>query len=373
MIQDAANQTASSVPEELYNLTQLADVTLAAGKLSTTNIQTIKEYIKNEEIPPQPVTSNANETMQMTELIVMKRSQLLSSDASDSSSEMNSPQKLLSDAGYISDIDYLDKKTFLYALHSAHSQSMDTDSSITTDTACSTAKSIKSFADHRQCSFSSSEDDSTYNYSHKIFDKRKSRKTHSHIETTAAEQQSSKSIIAFNAHNAMSIETEDSMLSISEAESNDDDGRRRKINKINSNNENVSKGKSTGESATSETESMNGIAGIDDVHTCPECGKKYSTSSNLARHRQTHRSLLDKKARRCPHCDKGKTIKKKHTNLHYKCIRFDNFFFFFSTTFSLCFDTSLQYASQGKHQYLLKNILNSIEIMLQLMFLLFFF
>lgn len=41
-----------------------------------------------------------------------------------------------------------------------------------------------------------------------------------------------------------------------------------------------------------------------DDHECPECGKRYSTSSNLARHRQTHRSLGDKKARRCPHCDK---------------------------------------------------------------------
>ncbi|CAH1169740.1 unnamed protein product [Phaedon cochleariae] len=39
-------------------------------------------------------------------------------------------------------------------------------------------------------------------------------------------------------------------------------------------------------------------------HSCSECGKKYSTSSNLARHRQTHRSPADKKARRCPHCDK---------------------------------------------------------------------
>lgn len=39
-------------------------------------------------------------------------------------------------------------------------------------------------------------------------------------------------------------------------------------------------------------------------HECSECGKRYSTSSNLARHRQTHRSPADKKARRCPHCDK---------------------------------------------------------------------
>ncbi|PIK38372.1 putative zinc finger protein [Apostichopus japonicus] len=39
-------------------------------------------------------------------------------------------------------------------------------------------------------------------------------------------------------------------------------------------------------------------------HVCPECGKRYSTSSNLARHRQTHRSVTDQKAKKCPHCDK---------------------------------------------------------------------
>ena len=41
-----------------------------------------------------------------------------------------------------------------------------------------------------------------------------------------------------------------------------------------------------------------------DVYACVTCGKQYSTPSNLARHRQIHRDVSDKKARKCPHCDK---------------------------------------------------------------------
>ncbi|XP_004443117.1 PREDICTED: transcriptional repressor scratch 1 [Ceratotherium simum simum] len=36
----------------------------------------------------------------------------------------------------------------------------------------------------------------------------------------------------------------------------------------------------------------------------PPCGKTYATSSNLSRHKQTHRSLDSQLARRCPTCGK---------------------------------------------------------------------
>lgn len=65
-------------------------------------------------------------------------------------------------------------------------------------------------------------------------------------------------------------------------------------------------------------------------HECPDCGKRYSTSSNLARHRQTHRSLADKKARRCPHCDKVMS--------RVFCLHSVNFIVCLFVVEGLCFD-----------------------------------
>lgn len=257
-------------PEELYNLTQLADVTLAAGKLSTTNAHAIREYINHGDVEvdhKEMQQRDASEHIEMNGQLKQRKGEQEQQREDSNGENIGMPNNAVGNNKEI-------RNKHSNSIIITHSGSENK-----TERKSSNGAFVRSAFDQRQSSFSSSEDDSTYNYSHKIFDKRKSRKLHYQSDDSAVVcvQKEHGDLNTFISNNV--IETEDSMISNSETESSFNDYPMRDKH--------------------SDSNGSN-----DDDHACPECGKKYSTSSNLARHRQTHRSLLDKKARRCPHCDK---------------------------------------------------------------------
>ncbi|XP_017011337.2 transcriptional repressor scratch 2 isoform X2 [Drosophila takahashii] len=120
--------------------------------------------------------------------------------------------------------------------------------------------------------YASSDDESNY-YSHKVFDRRKLRRctiSDSNSCTSSSSASSTSSLQSTEDHLGLGLQGHSS-----EHHHHAEQG-----------------------------EIPNSTSLLEDEHICPECGKKYSTSSNLARHRQTHRSIMDKKARHCPYCEK---------------------------------------------------------------------
>lgn len=212
----------SAIPEELYNLTQLAEVTLAAVRLSTTNASEIKEYINNAKFQSSGTTDGERRIITLP------------------ASELNSHET--------------QKETQTHM----HAQSLMKGSY--QDSVSSKFENIP--MPNLVTSVSSSDDDSYY-YSHKVFDRKKSRRSTISDHSRYDEHSCS---------SAPSCSGDEQFQSIGYAQNGSIIGNLAQISSH-----------SSGTSSSSLS---------DDEHVCPECGKKYSTSSNLARHRQIHRWVI---------------------------------------------------------------------------------
>ena len=264
-----------SIPEELYNLTQLADVTLAAEKLSTTNHQEIKEFIRTEEQLKKYALNSIHDNDNNGCTCSL-------SDNEDEMSTMDSDVNTLETRSNDVDNNYMKAYSInTPTIPERYSGMVKLDPTKNDEKIHSVIKSVSlntmslkekpiigicfdepSGHDKPTSSppqSSSSDEDLKFNsYAHKIFDKRKSRK----LSLQSDDSGYNVNHCLRNSKHKNSI-YEDINISTSETESND-------FSEIFD--------KQNADGSISE-----------DIHICPDCGKKYSTSSNLARHRQTHR------------------------------------------------------------------------------------
>lgn len=274
MVQELQHQ-----PEDFFNLSTLAEVTLIAGKLSTTDINEIKNYInKSEDVRVDSFQETPSKIL------------LYHHDAKHNYESTKKKWKNNWE-------NFKDQESRYKKLESSPS-----------------SVSSKSYAFlSSSCSSVSSDDDSTkslLSYSHKVFDRKKQRSFKQSSTESEYEFQ-------FESHRERNYGHAIKGTSCDNSNSNEmaksDDNFNDKCEMDGGLMENDSNDGKMDDQAMSD-------------HICPECGKKYSTSeyrgvvepdqmyniripillsgSNLARHRQTHRSLQDKKARRCPICDK---------------------------------------------------------------------
>ncbi|KAG5679464.1 hypothetical protein PVAND_009029 [Polypedilum vanderplanki] len=266
MVQELQQKT---VPEEFFNLTQLAEVVTIAGKLSTTDINEIRNYINKSE----NCDTNCKTQMENTRILSHYNEKHNSYESTKKKWKNHWENFKDQETQFNENLNYTNNR----AGNQMHENSPSSISPKTYAFISSSCSSVSSDCD----------DDSTkslLSYSHKVFDRKKQRSfkqssTESEYEFhfECQRQSSYGSDGTQFIRDTSSCDTE--LLKI--GDSGYDEVKDEKVNE---------------DGSSSEIKT--------DDHMCPECGKKYSTSSNLARHRQTHRSLQDKKARRCQICGK---------------------------------------------------------------------
>jgi hypothetical protein len=259
MVQELQHQ---AVPEEFFNLTQLAEVTLIAGKLSTTDINEIKNYIsKSDDFQP---TNGGNENTQHNRILTHLNNHHYHHHTHSYESTKKKWKNHWEENFKVQEAQY---ENYTQSRVQAHESSPTSVSSPKTYaflySSCSSV-----------CS-DSCDDDSTkslLSYSHKVFDRKKQRSfkqssTESeyefhfecqrppyianemqHFKDTSCDLSASSELLKADALKTTNNTScnEDNNSSMSEDKSDNFDG-------------NLSESKS-------------------DVHQCPECGKKYSTS-----------------------------------------------------------------------------------------------
>lgn len=227
--------------EDFFNLSTLAEVTLIAGKLSTTDINEIKNYINSSEDKSGKYQENANK-------ILLYR---------DVKHNYESTKKKWKNNWE----NFKGQETHCKKLHALENSP--------------SSASSKSYAFlSSSCSSVSSDDDSTkslLSYSHKVFDRRRSFKQSS-IDSDYEFQFESHRERNYDAAKDRSFDDSNS----SEIMKNDE-------NKINKGEIDDGLMEFYGDRNSNESSDgkIDGDQSLSD-HICPECGKKYSTSESMS-------------------------------------------------------------------------------------------